>query len=74
VEWGHEDVAFRIAAQTLAPGGLQETMGTIWHLWHERGTPSQQNEDRKTLYKQAAGNADALRALNPPAASVSVPA
>lgn len=55
--WGHEDVAFRIAAETLSPGGLKELRGTIWHLWHERSKPSESNNDRKELYRQAAGNA-----------------
>ena len=66
IGWGHEDVAFRIAAQTLAPGGLQEVAGTIWHLWHKQETPSEANDARKFMYKQAAGDAEALRALNPP--------
>jgi hypothetical protein len=62
--WGHEDVAFRIAAETLAPGGLAERKGTIWHLWHERHGPvSEIHEERKRRYEEAAGDALALRQL-----------
>lgn len=63
VGWGHEDVAFRIACETLAPGGLSDLNGTIWHLWHERTDPSQANDQRKELYRAAAGDPMALRSL-----------
>lgn len=35
--WGHEDVAFSVAAATLQP--FQRVDGACWHLWHEPMLP-----------------------------------
>ena len=64
VGWGHEDVAFRIACQMLAPGGLRETPGTLWHLWHERAPrASRESERLRWDYLRAARNPRRLAAL-----------
>lgn len=61
VGWGHEDVAFRIALQAFAPGGLRGRRGLIWHLWHERKGPASRNMLLKRRYVDAAGDPDRLR-------------
>lgn len=62
--WGHEDVAFRVACQMLAPGGLRETPGTLWHLWHERAAgASRESERLRWDYLRAAHNPRRLAAL-----------
>jgi len=59
--WGHEDVAFRVALNTLTPTRVREIRGSIWHLWHPRATPHQPNEILKRAYQGAMGNPSALR-------------
>jgi GT2 family glycosyltransferase len=59
VEWGHEDVAFRIAAATLTPGRINELFGTIWHLWHPRNINHDHRHDNDTRlgqYNEADGS------------------
>lgn len=59
VGWGHEDVAFRVAASTLTPGRVNELTGTIWHLHHARDPHHENrkhNDERRELYLQANGN------------------
>jgi hypothetical protein len=65
--WGHEDVALRVAADTLC-GPTVKHSGTIHHLWHRRemglGTPDNlANAALCERYIQAEGDADAMRAL-----------
>lgn len=66
VEWGHEDVAFRMAASTLTPGRLNELLGTVWHLWHPRTTDHdwrESNNSRLDLYGKADGSRIKMTAL-----------
>lgn len=66
VGWGHEDVAFRIAASTLAKGKLVEILGTIWHLYHSRDLnhPTRTDNDRrKDRYLRADGSRVKMLAL-----------
>lgn len=66
VEWGHEDVAFRIAASTLTPGRINELFGTIWHLWHPRNINHGNrgaNDERLGLYNKADGSRTRMRDL-----------
>lgn len=67
VGFGHEDVAFRIAADTLL-GPTVRHPGTITHLWHPKamglGTPQHAaNGQLCERYNAANANPDAMRAL-----------
>lgn len=60
--WGNEDRAFRVAIATLAPGGLREIRGVIFHLWHPRdGQVSAPNRERWERYAEAEGDPGAMR-------------
>lgn len=66
-KWGHEDVAFRLAADTLLASTIRHP-GTITHLWHpletELGSPQHvANGQLCERYNQAAGDPEAMRAL-----------
>jgi len=68
VGWGHEDVVFRICIDALV-GPTVKHHGTITHLWHplESGLGSPQHVANGALcqrYNDAAGDPDAIRALN----------
>lgn len=65
--WGHEDAAFRVAADTLL-GATVRHRGTIHHLWHTRewnlGSPEfAANAARMERYRAVEGDRDAMRAL-----------
>lgn len=65
--WGHEDVTFRLAADTLC-GPTVRHPGTIHHLWHRRemGLGSPENLANAALcerYIQAEGDVEAMRAI-----------
>lgn len=49
VGWGFEDVAFSLAAQSLA-GGMHRIAGDVWHLWHH---PAPGTGDRESPIWQA---------------------
>jgi hypothetical protein len=65
--WGHEDRAFRLALQALAPGGLSELRSTCYHLWHplassdRKGSP--EGRERFALYEAAAGQPSQMAVL-----------
>jgi GT2 family glycosyltransferase len=68
VGWGEEDVAFGLAAETLASVHILDATG--YHLWHPRageqdqGSPShQRNVARSKAYHKARGDATAMRYL-----------
>lgn len=66
VEWGHEDVAFRMAASTLTPGRINELFGTVWHLWHPRHLNHDHrhdNDERINQYARADGSRIKMTAL-----------
>lgn len=70
VGWGWEDVAFRIACETLGDGPMQKIGARIWHLYHRpshennaREATYQANRRRADLYKAAHWNRQAMRAL-----------
>lgn len=67
VGFGHEDVAFRIAADTLL-GPTARHPGVITHLWHPKamglGSPQHQaNGQLCERYNAANGDPDAIQAL-----------
>lgn len=65
VGWGHEDVAFRMAASTLG-SGMNELFGTIWHLHHERNLDHDNrgsNDERIGRYQKADGRPSLMRNL-----------
>lgn len=67
IGFGHEDVAYRIAADTLL-GPTVKHPGTIVHLWHPKsmglGTPQHTaNGQLCERYNHANGHPDAMRAL-----------
>ena len=68
--WGWEDVAFKLATETLAECPMVRTGGTLWHLWHptsperdERSPLFVANRERCRRYRRAAGNPAAMRAV-----------
>jgi hypothetical protein len=65
--WGHEDAAFRLAADTLL-GPTVRHPGAIHHLWHARewnlGSPEfRANAAHMERYTEAGGDQDAMLAL-----------
>lgn len=68
--WGWEDVAFRVATETMSGGELIKLAGTIFHLHHKpshennkRESTFQANRARGDLYNAARWDRDAMRAL-----------
>lgn len=68
--WGWEDVAFRIATETLSGTELVKLQGTLWHLWHPKSPENDNqratfiaNRARGDRYKAARWNPEAVRAL-----------
>lgn len=63
--WGAEDLAFRMALQTLAPGGIQLD-ATLVHLHHGAGPVQEISADNRELflrYEAAHNNPDTMREL-----------
>lgn len=65
--WGHEDAAFRLAADTLL-GPTVRHPGAIHHLWHARewnlGSPEfRANAAHMERYTEAGGDQEAMLAL-----------
>lgn len=44
VGWGYEDVAFRVATETVSESELVKTPGTLYHLWHTVSSGNNQAE------------------------------
>jgi hypothetical protein len=70
VGWGWEDVAFRVACETLSEGPMVTVASTIWHLHHRtshennaRERTFQANKERGERYRAALGDPVAVRAL-----------
>lgn len=70
VGWGWEDVAFKLAAETLAERPVARLHGHLWHLWHpvtperdEKRPEFIANRDRARRYRAARGNLAEMRAL-----------
>lgn len=67
--WGAEDNAFAAVAETFG-GPIARFSGDVWHLWHppapegRKASPSYQlNLARANRYTSAAGDIDAIRAI-----------
>jgi hypothetical protein len=70
VGWGWEDVAFKLATETIAGADMVRTAGALWHLWHpvtpERDESRPEfiaNRERARLYRAAKGNRVAMLEL-----------
>lgn len=70
VGWGFEDVAFRIACETLSGQHMVKLSSELFHLWHTtshennaRTETYKANEARCDRYRAARWNPDALRVL-----------
>lgn len=70
VGWGWEDVAFRIACETLGDGPMTKISSKLWHLHHRvshennpREHTYQANRRRADLYKAAHFRPETMRAL-----------
>lgn len=70
VGWGWEDVAFRVAAETISGGPMVQMASTIYHLHHQtshennaREHTFNANKARGERYRAAHWNVDAVRAL-----------
>lgn len=68
--WGWEDVAFRVACETLGDGDMIKMAGTLYHLWHRtshennpREITFQRNKMRGEAYREARFNVDAVERL-----------
>ena len=68
--WGWEDVAFRVACETLGDGEMVKMGGTLFHLWHRtshensaRELTFQRNKARGEAYREARFDVDRVRAL-----------
>lgn len=68
--WGWEDVAFRVAGETLAGGGMVKIASTLYHLHHRtshENNPQEPtfraNKARGERYRAAHWDVDAVRAL-----------
>ncbi len=70
VGWGWEDVAFRIATETIAGAPPARIVGTLWHLWHVRSAENDNarptfvaNRARGDRYKAARFRRDRIEEL-----------
>lgn len=68
--WGWEDIAFRIATETLSSKPLVKISGTCWHLWHPKSPENDANaptfvanKERGARYKAARWDRERVRAL-----------
>lgn len=68
--WGWEDIAFRIATETLSGKPLVKLQGTCWHLWHPKSPENDTNaptfianRDRGVRYKAARWDRERVQAL-----------
>jgi predicted glycosyltransferase involved in capsule biosynthesis len=64
--WGWEDVAFRLACETLL-GPMVVLRGVLWHLWHptdpNREAHNAENRQRLEPFIAAQGDRAAMAAL-----------
>jgi hypothetical protein len=70
VGWGWEDVAFRVATETLAEQELFKIPGVLFHIWHTVSSGNQPasvtmaaNGVRAARYKEARFDLEAMRAI-----------
>jgi hypothetical protein len=68
--WGWEDIAFRIATETIVGAPPARVVGTLWHLWHHRSPENDQasptfavNRARGDRYKAARWDRAAITEL-----------
>lgn len=68
--WGWEDVAFRVACETLTRQEMTKIGGTLFHLWHKtshennaREITFQRNKERGERYRHSRFDVDAVRLL-----------
>lgn len=59
--WGFEDIAFRIACETLSAKPMVTLSSTIFHLWH---TTSHENNPREATYQANAARCERYRAAH----------
>lgn len=77
VGWGFEDIAFRVACETLTGKPMVKLSSEMFHLWHttshennQRSPLYQANSERCDRYKAARWDRDALQVLLDEVASV----
>lgn len=70
VGWGWEDIAFRIATETISGRHMARVVGNLWHLWHPKSPENSSqaatwdsNQARGTRYKQSRWNRPAVEEL-----------
>lgn len=70
VGWGWEDVAFRVACETMSGRPVERVRATLWHLWHKvsagnnvREETFQRNRARGERYKRAHWDRAAVAAI-----------
>jgi len=68
--WGWEDVAFKLATETIAGYDMVRIAGDLWHLWHpvtaerdEKRPEFQANRERARRYRAAKHDPAAMRDL-----------
>jgi hypothetical protein len=61
VGWGFEDIAFRIACETISGKPLIKLSSAMFHLWH---TTSHENNQRSPLYQANAARCERYRAAH----------
>lgn len=68
--WGFEDIAFRIACETISGKPMVKLSSAMYHLWHttshennSREATYKANEARCERYRAAKGDAEAVRVL-----------
>lgn len=61
VGWGFEDIAFRIAAETLSGKPMVKLSSAMFHLWH---TTSHENNQRSDTYRANSARCDRYKAAH----------
>lgn len=61
VGWGWEDIAFRVAAETVSGKPMVKLSSAMFHLWH---TTSHENNQRSPLYQANAARCDRYKAAH----------
>jgi N-terminal domain of galactosyltransferase len=70
VGWGYEDIAFRVACETLSGVEMAKIPGVLFHIWHTVSAGNQPtsptmlaNKERCDRYLAARWDAEAMRAI-----------
>ena len=65
IGWGAEDTAFVIAVTTITGKYAHRLIGESWHLWHRKGSNSQEENTRQlySRYLEAKGNKKEMEKL-----------